>query len=217
MPSEKDVLAALRRFEKIFDEFPFADEADWAHALVLAVEPIVRDLIRGSTPLYGVTSPTQRDGQNPARSDCAGSWSWPGRAVTQNPTERGVGEAHHGGDDGGETGIRDRQRNSHRQLVVSRHSADRGDVVGRILGEKPRNQRPNLLYLGRDRKQPSVLARPCAPRRANSPRCKDGEARDAEGFRIEPSGRCASTSGGTDLVSVRTDPKLDRQRLPKTA
>ena len=49
--------------EEVFGEFPFVSEADKAHMLCVVLQPIVRDLISGPTPLYVPQAPTTGTGK----------------------------------------------------------------------------------------------------------------------------------------------------------
>lgn len=62
-PSEKDVDDARRLLLGLLEDFPLADEADVAHAACMLVEPFLRNMIDGSTPLYLVEAPMPRTGK----------------------------------------------------------------------------------------------------------------------------------------------------------
>jgi len=46
-------------FNELLGDFPFVDEASRAHTLALMLEPFVRPLIKGPTPLYLIDAPTR--------------------------------------------------------------------------------------------------------------------------------------------------------------
>lgn len=47
----------------LLGDFPLSDGASRAHALVMLLQPFVRDLIQGPTPIYGIEAPTQGSGK----------------------------------------------------------------------------------------------------------------------------------------------------------
>jgi Domain of unknown function (DUF3854) len=49
--------------DELLADFPFATEADRAHAVALGLQPFVRPLIRGPTPIFVVESPTPGSGK----------------------------------------------------------------------------------------------------------------------------------------------------------
>ena len=49
---------------ELLGDFPFADDASRAHALALVIQPFVRDLIDGPTPMYGIDTPTPGTGKD---------------------------------------------------------------------------------------------------------------------------------------------------------
>ena len=63
-PSGADVAAALSLlFGEFLGDFPFVDEAERAHALSLLLNPFVRDLIDGPTPMYLIEAPSAGTGK----------------------------------------------------------------------------------------------------------------------------------------------------------
>lgn len=63
-PTRVEVEAALDLLlNELLGDFPFVGRAEIAHALSLMINPFVRDLIDGPTPLYGVESPTAGTGK----------------------------------------------------------------------------------------------------------------------------------------------------------
>lgn len=59
-PSSDEVQSAVALLEEIICDFPFRDQdngSDRAHALAMIVQPFVRTLIEGSTPLYLINKP----------------------------------------------------------------------------------------------------------------------------------------------------------------
>lgn len=63
-----DVLALLR--DELLGDFPFADESGLPHALALLVEPFVRPMIAGPTPLYLIDAPVRGAGKGLLASAC---------------------------------------------------------------------------------------------------------------------------------------------------
>ncbi len=49
--------------EELLTDFPFVDEASKAHAVALLLQPFVRPMIEGPTPLFGVDAPTRGTGK----------------------------------------------------------------------------------------------------------------------------------------------------------
>jgi hypothetical protein len=62
-PSEADVEKAKRIIDGVLCDFPFAAEADRAHAIGLMLLPFVRELIDGPTPLTLIDAPTFGSGK----------------------------------------------------------------------------------------------------------------------------------------------------------
>lgn len=62
-PSSEHVETALGYFRYLSADFPFVDRASEVHALALAVQPFVRPMIDGPTPLFVVEAPTPRTGK----------------------------------------------------------------------------------------------------------------------------------------------------------
>ena len=67
MPADE----ALRwLFDELLVDFPFEDEAGRAHALALLLEPFVRPLIDGPTPLYLIDAPVRGTGKGLLSAVC---------------------------------------------------------------------------------------------------------------------------------------------------
>jgi len=68
MPDEVDADDVQWALSYLLDDllldFPFTTDADFAHALALMLQPFVRDLIRGPTPLYLVDAPKRGTGKS---------------------------------------------------------------------------------------------------------------------------------------------------------
>jgi putative DNA primase/helicase len=63
-PSARDVRKARTLIlREVFGDFPFVGKAERAHAVCLLLQPFVRGLINGPTPLYIVESPTPGTGK----------------------------------------------------------------------------------------------------------------------------------------------------------
>jgi hypothetical protein len=60
MPSEE---AKAWLFHELLGDFPFADEASRAHSMALLLEPFVRPIIQGPTPLYLIDAPIRGTGK----------------------------------------------------------------------------------------------------------------------------------------------------------
>jgi hypothetical protein len=59
-PTSEEVRSAVALLEEIICDFPFRDQdngSDKAHALAMIIQPFVRTLIEGSTPLYLINKP----------------------------------------------------------------------------------------------------------------------------------------------------------------
>ena len=54
---------AASLLRELLIDFPFADEASLAHAVAMFIQPFVRPLIGGATPLYLVSAPTPGSGK----------------------------------------------------------------------------------------------------------------------------------------------------------
>jgi putative DNA primase/helicase len=64
LPSARDITKARRLFvDDLFGDFPFTSDADRAHAFCLAVQPFVRGLIDGHTPMFGTEAPRRGSGK----------------------------------------------------------------------------------------------------------------------------------------------------------
>jgi hypothetical protein len=61
-PDGRDVATAADLILEMFQDFPFAEDADKAHAVALTLQPFVRELIDGPTPLYLIEKPTPGTG-----------------------------------------------------------------------------------------------------------------------------------------------------------
>jgi putative DNA primase/helicase len=63
-PSRAELERAKRLIlGELFGDFPFRTDADRAHAVCLLLQPFVRDLIDGETPLYDADAPTPGSGK----------------------------------------------------------------------------------------------------------------------------------------------------------
>jgi hypothetical protein len=62
-PGESEVEKAKRVIDDVLCDFPFASEADRAHAIGLMLLPFVRELIAGPTPLTLIDAPTYGSGK----------------------------------------------------------------------------------------------------------------------------------------------------------
>lgn len=63
-PSPADVAAARALIlDELLTDFPFADQSDRAHAVAMLVQPFVRRLIRGNTPIVDIEAPTPGSGK----------------------------------------------------------------------------------------------------------------------------------------------------------
>jgi hypothetical protein len=62
-PSAKDRARALALIDDVIQDFPFKEPSDRAHAICLFLQPFVRDLIKGPTPLFAVEAPTPGTGK----------------------------------------------------------------------------------------------------------------------------------------------------------
>jgi putative DNA primase/helicase len=63
-PSARAVRAARKLLaEELLGDFPFVSAAEQAHAICLVVQPFVRELVEGPTPLYLVEAPTPGTGK----------------------------------------------------------------------------------------------------------------------------------------------------------
>ena len=54
---------ALSLLREVFGEFPFVEAAGWAHTLCMVLQPFVRPLIQGATPLYLIDAPARGTGK----------------------------------------------------------------------------------------------------------------------------------------------------------
>ena len=54
---------ALSLLREVFGEFPFVEAAGWAHTLCMVLQPFVRPLIAGATPLYLIDAPARGTGK----------------------------------------------------------------------------------------------------------------------------------------------------------
>lgn len=54
---------ALASLDDLLGDFPFTDEAGRAHSLAMLLQPVVRHVIRGATPLYLVDAPLRGNGK----------------------------------------------------------------------------------------------------------------------------------------------------------
>ena len=64
VPNRKQVVAARRLLtHELFKDFPFVGDAEKAHAVAMLLQPFLRDLIDGPTPLFLVEAPTPGTGK----------------------------------------------------------------------------------------------------------------------------------------------------------
>ena len=54
---------ALALLYEVFGEFPYVEAAGWAHTLCMVLQPFVRPLIQGATPLYLIDAPARGTGK----------------------------------------------------------------------------------------------------------------------------------------------------------
>ena len=63
-PSPEDIQSAKKLIMvELLGDFPFAKDSDKAHAVALLMNPIVRSMVNGPTPLYLIDSPTPGTGK----------------------------------------------------------------------------------------------------------------------------------------------------------
>lgn len=62
-PADSAVSNALALVDDLLADFPFAGEADRAHAIAMMLQPFARELIRGETPLYVIEAPSEGSGK----------------------------------------------------------------------------------------------------------------------------------------------------------
>lgn len=89
VPTKQDRRRALSLLQdELLSDFPFVGEAEKAHALALALQPFVRDLIDGPTPLFLVEAPTPGTGKGLlVQAAC-----WPAVGATTPPMAEGGDE-----------------------------------------------------------------------------------------------------------------------------
>jgi putative DNA primase/helicase len=62
-PSKKEVAEARRLItNEVLGDFPFYSDADRANAVALIIQQAARELVKGSTPIYGIDKPTPGTG-----------------------------------------------------------------------------------------------------------------------------------------------------------
>ena len=61
--ADMPVKEALGWFEEIYGDFPFTEPAGRAHALAMTLQPFVRPLIQGATPMYLIDAPARGTGK----------------------------------------------------------------------------------------------------------------------------------------------------------
>lgn len=70
-PSPADLAEARRCWDgEALLDFPFAGEADQAHAMALALTPLVREMIDGPTPLFSIEAPVRGAGKGKVAKVC---------------------------------------------------------------------------------------------------------------------------------------------------
>lgn len=57
------IAEALAQLEEVYSDFPFVETAGRAHALAMTLQPFVRPLIRGVTPMYLIDAPARGTGK----------------------------------------------------------------------------------------------------------------------------------------------------------
>jgi hypothetical protein len=62
-PTKGHVTKARKVIDNVLADFPFADSASRAHAFALMLQPFVRSLIEGPTPLFAVDAPAPGNGK----------------------------------------------------------------------------------------------------------------------------------------------------------
>ena len=89
-PTDEDVARATALIDEVLAEFPFAAPADKAHAFALGIEPFIRRMIDGSTPVHMVESPAPGTGKgllvNVLLRPSLGTWV-PFRSAPENDAE----------------------------------------------------------------------------------------------------------------------------------
>ena len=61
--ADMPVKEALGWFEEVYGDFPFTEPAGRAHALAMTLQPFVRPLIQGATPMYLIDAPARGTGK----------------------------------------------------------------------------------------------------------------------------------------------------------
>ena len=61
--TDMPVAETLSLLHEVFGEFPFVEAAGWAHTLCMVLQPFVRPLIAGATPLYLIDAPARGTGK----------------------------------------------------------------------------------------------------------------------------------------------------------
>ena len=61
--ADMPVNEALGWFEEVYGDFPFTEPAGRAHALAMTLQPFVRPLIQGATPMYLIDAPARGTGK----------------------------------------------------------------------------------------------------------------------------------------------------------
>jgi hypothetical protein len=57
------IAEALAQLEEVYADFPFVEQAGRAHALAMTLQPFVRPLIQGATPMYLIDAPARGTGK----------------------------------------------------------------------------------------------------------------------------------------------------------
>jgi len=87
-PSPEELNGAKHLLEQeLLGDFPFAAESDRAHAICMLIQPFVRLLIHGSTPLFFINSPTPGSGKGLLAFVLASVFSREGTAVMTPPSD----------------------------------------------------------------------------------------------------------------------------------
>lgn len=61
--ADMPIAEALGWFEEVYGDFPFVEAAGRAHALAMTLQPFVRPLIQGATPMYLIDAPARGTGK----------------------------------------------------------------------------------------------------------------------------------------------------------
>lgn len=86
-PSVEELQAAMDAIWGVYKEFPIVDNAGISHVFAMVLQPFVRTLIRGATPIYCVFSPAPGTGKTLA-AECSTLIAF-GRAASPSTLPRG--------------------------------------------------------------------------------------------------------------------------------